>query len=179
VLSVVADWRDRARNPGAVKPLAHGRDAEARVLDELIEALKGARSADATTVATVIAGVAADVADLRPALATLAASREDRAAVELSRRAESEATSLEALLRERIARIRREQGGDDRQLMLLLDEAEARQRAADRRSWDRAATRLDDELEREPERLRAANRIRATRLEPIGVVYLWPAGPNP
>jgi hypothetical protein len=51
---------------------------------------------------------------------------------------------------------------------------EARQRAADRRSWDRAATRLDDEMIREPERLRAGSRIHATRLEPIGLVYLWP-----
>ncbi|MEH3048603.1 hypothetical protein [Sphingomonas adhaesiva] len=69
----------------------------------------------------------------------------------------------------------RERGSDDAQLSLLLDPAEARQRAADRRSWERAATRLDDELVREPERLRAAARIRARRLEPIGLVYLWPA----
>jgi superfamily II DNA or RNA helicase len=175
VLSVAADWRDRARQPGPLRARAEGGEAEARVLDELIAALNHARAADAETVAAVTAGARADVADLRPVLEARAAIRAERVALELDRRAEAEAASLERLLRARIERIRREQGSDDGQLALALHEAEARQRAADRSSWERAATRLDDELEREPERLRAAGRIRATRLEPIGIVYLWPA----
>ena len=176
VLSVAADWRDRTRRPGPLRPLAAGREAEARVLDELIAALNGARAATPAVAATATAGLATDVAELRPALEERAAAHAERAATELARRAEAEAAGIERLLRERIERIRRGRGDDDRQFALLLDEAEARQRAADRRSWQRAATRLDDELEREPERLRAAQRVRATRLEPIGVVYLWPAG---
>ena len=176
VLSVAADWRDRSSTAGPLRPLAQGRQAEARVLDELIAALNVAQSADPDVIATVTAGVESDVAELRPTLEARAAARAERAAAELASRAEAEATGLERLLRERIERIHRERGEDDRQFSLLLDEAEARQRAADRRSWERAATRLDDELEREPERLRAANRVRATRLEPVGVVYLWPAG---
>jgi hypothetical protein len=174
VLSVAADWRDPARGM-PLRPLAPGREAEARVLDELIAALKDARMAAPAIVAAASAGVAADVAELRPVLEQRAAVQATRAATELARRAEAEASGLERLLRDRIERIRRERGQDDRQFALLLDEAEARQRAADRRSWERAATRLDDELVREPERLRAANRVRATRLEPIGMVYLWPA----
>ena len=31
-----------------------------------------------------------------------------------------------------------------------------------------------DELEREPERIRKAYEVKATRIEPLGVVYLWP-----
>ena len=145
------------------------------MLDELIAALNGAREAAPEIVATVTAGVAQDVADLHPVLEQRASAQAERAATELTRRAEAEATGLERLLRDRIERLRREQKQDDRQFALLLDEAEARQRAAERRSWDRTATRLDDELVREPERLRAANRVRATRLEPIGMIYLWPA----
>ncbi|WP_344694460.1 DISARM system SNF2-like helicase DrmD [Sphingomonas cynarae] len=179
VLSVAADWRDPARGPAPLRALAPGREAEGRVLDELIAALDEARMAAPAIVATVSAGVAVDIADLRPVLERRAAEQAARAATELARRAEAEATGLERLLRERIERIRRERGQDDRQFALLLDEAEARQRATDRRSWDRAATRLDDELVREPERLRAANRVRATRLEPIGMVYLWPGRDRP
>ncbi|WP_343526974.1 DISARM system SNF2-like helicase DrmD [Sphingomonas sp.] len=171
VLSVAADWRDTP----PLRPLAEGREAEARVLDELIEALRTAQDADADTARAATAHAARDVADLRPALEERAAARTERVAAELTRRAAAEARGLETLLEQRIARIRRERGEDDRQFALLLDPAEARQRAADRRSWDRAATRLDDELIREPERLRAAARIHATRLEPIGIVYLWPA----
>jgi hypothetical protein len=171
VLSVAADWRDGA---APLRVLAEGREAEARVLDALIAAMSNAAAADPGVTARVTAEAQGDVAELRPALEARAAARAERVGTELARRAEAEAGGLERLLRERIARIRDERGRDDRQLALLLDEAEARQRAADRRSWERAATRLDDELEREPERLRAAYRVRAQRLEPIGIVYLWP-----
>lgn len=157
VLSVAADWRARAPGAPPLRALAEGRDAETRVLDELIAALRTAHDADADTVAHATA-----------------AARVERVASEITRRAAAEARGLEMLLEARIARIRRERGQDDAQLALLLDPAEARQRAADRRSWARAATRLDDELVREPERLRAAARICATRVEPIGLVYLWP-----
>lgn len=171
VRSVAADWREA----GALRPLAEGREAETRVLDELIDALRTAADADADTARRATETAARDVADLRPTLEARAAARADKVAGELDRRAAAEARGLETLLEQRIARILRERGSDDAQLSLLLDPAEARQRAADRRSWERAATRLDDELVREPERLRAAARVRATRLEPIGLVYLWPA----
>lgn len=175
VLSVAADWRPRMPGDAPLRALAEGREAETRVLEALIDALQSARDAGPATVRACTDHAARDVADLRPVLEARAAARIDRVAGELTRRAASEARSLEVLLEQRIARIIRERGTDDRQLSLLLDPVEARQRAADRRSWDRAATRLDDELVREPERLRAAARIHATRLEPIGLVYLQPA----
>lgn len=171
VLSVAADWRDDA----PLRALAEGREAEARVLDELLAALRDAQDADPATVRLATVGAARDVAALRPVLIERTDARAARVAQELTRRATAEAQGLETLLKQRIARILRERGLDTGQLDLLLDPAEARQRAADRRSWDRAATRLDDELVREPERLRAAARVHATRLEPIGLVYLWPA----
>ena len=170
VLSVAADWRDS----GGLRALAEGRDAEARVLEELIEALRHATDAEPAIAAQATAHAMRDVTELRPVLEARAAARAEKVAGELTRRAESEARGLETLLRQRIARLLRERGDDDGQLSLLLDPMEARQRAADRRSWDRATTRLDDEMIREPERLRAGSRIHATRLEPIGLVYLWP-----
>lgn len=174
VLSVAADWRPRTEQDPPLRVLAEGREAESRVLDELIDALRVADDADPDVADACTAQAARDVADLRPALEARAAARIDRIAAELTRRASSEARGLEALLEHRIARIARERGADDGQLSLLLDPAEARQRAADRRSWERAASRLDDERIREPERLRAAARVHATRLEPIGLVYLQP-----
>ncbi|PZO78577.1 MAG: hypothetical protein DI632_06365 [Sphingomonas hengshuiensis] len=175
VLSVAADWRPRGADDAPLRALAEGRDAEARVLDELLAALRDARDADPDTIRRATRDATRDVADLRPILTGRAEARLARVAGELSRRAAAEAQGLETLLRQRIARIRRERGSDDSQLDLLLDSAEERQRAADRRSWERTATRLDDELVREPERLRAAARVHASRIEPIGLVYLWPA----
>lgn len=173
VLSVAAEWRPRPAPP--LRALAEGGIAEARTFEALIAALAGARPAPATAIEAVTPGASQDVSELRGALEARAAERAERTAAELSRRGEAEAAALERLLRTRIERLRQERRRDDGQLALLLDPAEARQRAADRRAWDRAATRLDEDLEREPERLRAGYRIRATRLEPIGIVYLWPA----
>ena len=34
---------------------------------------------------------------------------------------------------------------------------------------------LDAEIAMEPDRVREAYRVRASRLEPVGLVYLWPA----
>ena len=54
-------------------------------------------------------------------------------------------------------------------------ERELRQFEADRRSWDGKLLRLQNELETEPEKVRRGYEVQARRLEPIGLVYLWPA----
>ncbi|PXA98424.1 hypothetical protein DMC47_08635, partial [Nostoc sp. 3335mG] len=170
VLSVAADWRDDA----PLRALAEGRDAEARVLDELIAALRTARDADPSTAQHATRQSADDIAALRPALEARAEARRDRVAADLARHADAEARSLATLLEQRVGRIWREHRDDDVQLSLLLDPVEARQRAADRRSWERTLARIAEERVREPERLRRAATIRVSRLEPIGLVYLWP-----
>lgn len=171
---VTAEWRDRTSGAVVLRPLAEGGEADARVVERLFDAARDAADADPAVVAKLTAGAAADVADLRPVLEARAAERAGRAKAGLAKRAEDEARSLDKLLRDRIERIRREQGADDRQFTLNLNEGEARQRAADRRSWEKALTRLDDEVVREPERLRNSYGVRALRVEPVGIVYLWP-----
>lgn len=54
-------------------------------------------------------------------------------------------------------------------------ERELRQFEADRRSWDGKLLRLQNELETEPEKVRRGYEVQARRLEPVGLVYLWPA----
>jgi hypothetical protein len=174
LVTVTAEWRDRLAGGGLLRPLAESGEADARVLNQLFSNLSDAANADDATVERLTAGAPADVADLRAALEERADARATRAEAELRKRGEAEARSLEQLLREQIDRIRREQTKDDRQLTLHLDESEVRQRAADRRSWEKAVTRLDDELVREPERLRRSFEIKARRVEPVGIVYLWP-----
>ena len=54
-------------------------------------------------------------------------------------------------------------------------ERELRQFEADKRSWDRKLTRLRNEHESEPEKVRRGYEVQARRLEPVGLVYLWPS----
>ena len=54
-------------------------------------------------------------------------------------------------------------------------EKELRQFEADRRSWDGKLLRLQADLDSEPTVVRDGYVVRARQLEPLGLVYLWPA----
>ncbi len=60
------------------------------------------------------------------------------------------------------------------QLTLGFDEDERRQMETNIRSWDRRLAQFDRELESEPGRIADFYEVRATRTEPVGLVYLWP-----
>lgn len=62
---------------------------------------------------------------------------------------------------------------EDHQLEIFPPE-QMRQVEADRRHWQTRLAQLDQEMETEPARVRAIYQIRASRIEPVGLVYLWP-----
>jgi chromosome segregation ATPase len=64
---------------------------------------------------------------------------------------------------------------EDSQRVLKFGEEELRQLNADRRHWNNRLDKLETELETEPDRIKDIYRIRAQRIEPVGIVYLWPA----
>lgn len=41
-------------------------------------------------------------------------------------------------------------------------------------AWHRRLKQFDSDLEREPERIRQFYEVRARRVEPVGLIYLWP-----
>ena len=51
---------------------------------------------------------------------------------------------------------------------------EKRQRQADVALWRTRIARFDRDLETEPDRIRKLYEVRARRVEPIGLVCLWP-----
>ena len=61
---------------------------------------------------------------------------------------------------------------------MLIDfgdqEDELRQLESNRRYWDKRLTALETELRTEPDRIRELYDVKATRIEPVGLVYLWP-----
>ncbi len=78
------------------------------------------------------------------------------------------------LLKRQRRRIAEAAGREDRQMMFDFDEAERRQREADRRAWTRRLEAIETELETEPARIADAYKVRAVRVDPLGLVYLWP-----
>ena len=55
-----------------------------------------------------------------------------------------------------------------------MSERERRQLASDQKHWQRRLDTIDTELASEPKRIEASYRVVTYRLEPAGLVYLWP-----
>jgi hypothetical protein len=178
IIQVTAVWTDADRDK---KPLrSFGEVREAKTLDQLEQALRESRSSPAHAMARVQATVERDLADLVPTMEKIAGERLAEAKRQLARRGEEEAKSLASLLesqRDRIAKASADAEKDDPNQFLLpgVLEEERRERQADRRHWAARLTRLASELADEPARIRASYEVRAHRLEPVGVIYLWPA----
>jgi len=120
----------------------------------------------------LLRGIERDVAELEPHLRQRAEMVAGRAVQKLAARGEKESREMRDVIvaqRDRIlARVASAQ-----QLMLDLED-ERRQLDADRRHWHRRLESLEHELESEPARIRAIYDVRAQRVDPVGIVYLWP-----
>ena len=173
VIPITAIWTESERDRKPLRPL--GESGEEKTLNQLEAALRDAREASGVAVARIQSLVAKDIADLVPTLEKFAAERLTTVTAQLQKRGEEEARSLSDLLeqqRSRIAKAAKE--FDPNQLTLDLVPDERREREADRRHWESRLTRLERELRDEPQRLRNSYEVRAHRLEPVGLVYLWP-----
>ena len=71
-------------------------------------------------------------------------------------------------------RIQEALGTEGLQLTLGLDADEIRQYQADRRAWERRLEEIEQELVEEPRRIVESYTAYAHRVDPIGIVYLWP-----
>ena len=175
IIPVTAIWTEAERDRKPLRPL--GESGEERTLNQLEEALRNARAAPKLAAARVQALIERDIADLLPTLERLAGERLGEVKVQLAKRGEAEARSLADLLEQQRKRIAKASAEfDPNQLLLpVVGELERRERAADRRHWQARLARLETEIRDEPARIRAAYDVHAHRLEPVGMVYLWPA----
>ena len=74
------------------------------------------------------------------------------------------------LVREALAKRKR----DFAQFTFEFGDEEKRQLESDMHSWRIRLEQFDRDLEREPQRIRGFYEVRAKRVEPVGLVYLWP-----
>jgi hypothetical protein len=58
--------------------------------------------------------------------------------------------------------------------LLDFNDDEQRQLESNKRHWDKRLYAIDQELATEPARIRSIYEVKAHRIEPIGLVYLWP-----
>lgn len=176
VIPVTARWvePERRREPLS----AYAREAETRTLELLEASLTGETTQPNEIVRRrLLEGAARDIDELRPQLEPRAEEYAVTARRRLTERGEREAADLRKTLEEQRGRVIAEIERHELQFMQLsLDFGanEIRQLEADMRHWQTRLEQFELDLDREPGRVRQFYEVRAQRVEPVGLVYLWP-----
>ncbi|HYR89318.1 MAG TPA: DISARM system SNF2-like helicase DrmD [Terriglobia bacterium] len=180
LIPVTARWTDPKIRKGPVTPYA--RDAETRTLSLLEESLLQPHSEAITEIVSQQLQSAAprDIQELLPYLQTRGEEYAADAEKKLKERGEAEAKAMREILetqKKHIAStVERQAKMDAKQLRLEFgdDEDELWQLEANKRHWAKRLEMIDGELKSEPDRIREVYEVKARRIEPVGVVYLWP-----
>ena len=176
IVPVTARWTEPLRRR---RPLtAYARDAEARTLTLLDESMVGTTGAPNQVIQSKLRdGAARDIEELRPQLEARAEDYAATAKERLAERGEREAATLrETLLdqRKRVAEELKRHEADYGQLSLDYGSDEEQQLQANMAHWRLRQDQFEHDLANEPDRIRDFYVVRAQRIEPVGLVYLWP-----
>ena len=178
LVPLAARWVEPSQRKGPLA--AYAREAEAKTLDLLERSLgdPGRRAPGEAIQRKLLAAAPRDIEELLPQLepraeelAALAIDKLQESAASARRRTCAKPSSGSAMrVREELAK----HEGEFQQLTLDFGDEEKRQLESDMRSWRTRLEQFDRDLEREPQRIREFYEVRAKRVEPVGLVYLWP-----
>lgn len=177
LVPLAARWIEPSRRTGPLA--AYAREAEAKTLDLLDRSLGNSNAGTPGDVIQrkLLDAASRDVAELLPQLTARAEELASDAAEKLRQRGEREEKDLRETLERQRKRVREELAKHDsefQQLTLDFADEEKRQLETDMRSWRARLDQFDRDLEVEPQRVRGFYEVRAQRVEPVGLVYLWP-----
>lgn len=178
LVPLTARWIEPSQRKLVLEP--YRRDAEAKTLQLLDDSLaeSGGRLPNEAVRARLLAAAPRDIEELLPRLQPRAEECASVAIKQLHDRGEAEARSLRETLEHQRDRVREELAKVDRkslhQLSLDLNDEERRQLDSDIRSWRSRLEQFERDLNVEPERIRDFYTVKAKRIEPVGLVYLWP-----
>ena len=177
IVSVAARWIDPSQRNGPLR--AYGADGEQRTLAVLDQALTlaGQQMPGQVTQQRLLSTAVADVASLQPLLVPRAEQAAAVASAQLRLRGEQEATELRTTIEQQAKRVREQLDHSTTEYVQLtfgFTSEEKRQFDLDQRAWEQRLALFERELSSEPDRVRAFYEVRATRVEPVGLIYLWP-----
>jgi hypothetical protein len=181
MLTVTAKWISPSTRRGALIPYA--REAEARTVELLDEAMRSAsnRRVPDAVVKQLKSALEQDIVELLPHLQERGEAALADAENRLAQRGRVESESLRKILEDQKRRVTAELGkSPDLQTYLNLgsghspDQSERRQYEANRRYWTRWLENVDGDIAREPDRILDFYKVNTSRIEPVGIAYLWP-----
>ena len=176
LVAVSARWTSpKGRSP--LQP--YSQTAEQRVLDQLDKVLlnPNPRTVDARAVGILADSIERDAAELTALMQERCANLRQRAIRALAERGEREAREMAEILESQRKQIAAsaQKYDQNQQLEMQFDQEARRQREADYRYWRHRLDAIEREFADEPARIRASYDVKATRIEPVGIVYLWPS----
>jgi hypothetical protein len=176
LVAVAARWAPPEDRDGTLQPYA--RDAEARTLVLLDEALGSLlRQPNVRIRERLLVSAPADIDELLPALRERADVAADDAIAKLRDRGEREGRELRETLERQRDRVQAERARHEQEFEQLTLDIPNEERDQLRRNmdwWARRLVQFERDLETEPDRVQQFYEVRARRLEPVGLVYLWP-----
>ncbi len=177
IVPLTARWVEPSQRKGGLS--AYARDAEAKTLELLERSLAEPRrqALDEVIQGKLLASAARDVEELLPQLEPRAEELATIAIDRLDKRGQREAKDLRETLERQRQRVSEELAKHDGaldQMTLGFADEERRQLESDMRAWRVRLEQFDRDLAHEPDRILEFYGVRARRIEPIGLVYLWP-----
>jgi DNA-binding transcriptional regulator YiaG len=180
LIPVTARWVYPNIRKGPLSPYA--KDAETKTMNLLDDSLLNAAGIKLTpeVIAQLQAAAAKDIHELLPHLQTRGEDYAADAEKKLAARGVAESTAMREILEtqrkhisdtiKRISKLNPDQlrfdFGDEEDELLQLD--------ANKRYWTKRLEELREELKTEPDRIASIYEVQAKRIEPVGLVYLWP-----
>jgi len=172
VIPVTARWIDPAIRKSPLTPYA--REAELKTLELLDQSLVAAtNSIQPIIVANLQSAAARDIAELLPHLEQRGQEYAEDAIRKLAKRGDDESKQMRGILESQRKHIAATAERSSQAILPFRDD-ELRQLDANRKHWGRRLAEIETELETEPARIRDVYEVRARRIEPVGLVYLWP-----
>ena len=125
----------------------------------------------------LLATMAEDVLQLLPHLEARGNDAREAAASRLADRARIESDEMTRILEGQRNRVLRtlQKTESTGQLELFKVADERKQVEDNMRYWKKWLEDVEGDLESEPERIKKFYEVHTTRIEPVGIVYLWPA----
>lgn len=145
------------------------------ILQESLKPASSSRSVPDVARQRLQASLAQDIRELLPHLEQRGNAAREEAGKQLTERGMAESESLRRILEDQRRRVLAKYTATEAdQLLLGFSDDERRQLGADRRHWERWLANVDGDLAREPKRIAEFYRTMSSRLEPVGLAYLWP-----
>ena len=175
LVSVGARWVDGREN--ALKPFAEEADRKAiELLEQVLLESPTLDGVSATVQAKLLSVAPTVFANLWRAIREEADALAHDAERKLLQRGAEESGALTTIITNQRRAIfsEIERRGGDTQLVMQFDKREAEQFRKEREHMDDRLISIEREIEREPKQIEALYKVTLRRLEPVGLVFLWP-----